>query len=100
MDPNKSSKLPAGIDRHLMRWPLYTRLGFGLIVLFGTVGNCAGHREGSAMVFVLVAVVWTCLRIIQEALVSWHVLKMLNEFEEAAKKHTAEPPPPPPDSEA
>ena len=61
-----------------LKWPLYVRMAFGLLVLFGMVGNCAGHAEQSAIVFMLVAVVWVNIRICQEAIASWQLLRMLN----------------------
>jgi len=77
----------------LAKLPLYVRLGFGAIVLFGMVGNCAGHTQGAVAVFVLTATLWACSRIIQEAIEAWMILGLLKKSETDDKKD--DPPPPP-----
>ena len=67
--PNPDTKLSA---HELIT--LYPRLGFGLIMVFGMVGNCAGHHEGSTIIFMMTAVVWVCMRIIQEAIDAYRVI--------------------------
>lgn len=74
----------------MIRWPLYVRMAFGLIILFGMVGNCAGKTDGSLYVFILTAVVWTCCRIVQEGLDAYNIVRALNAYEEELKK---QPPP-------
>jgi hypothetical protein len=73
-------------QRVLVRYPLYVRIGFGLILAFGMVGNCAGHREGSVLIFIMTAVLWACSRIIQEAIDSWRLLSLMNKLEKPEKK--------------
>ncbi len=88
------AKPPTGLEKFILKYPFYIRIAFGFIILFGMVGNCAGHREGSAVVFVLTAVVWVCTRIIQEALNAWQVLRMASAFEEEMKKTDKKDEPP------
>lgn len=94
MEPTKP-QLPTGLEKYMFKLPLYTRVGFGLIIVFGMVGNCAGKREGSIVVFALTAIMWTCLRILQEALASWKLLGELKKWEESQQN----PPPAPPPSD-
>lgn len=79
-------QLPTGLEKHLIRYPFYVRIGFGLLVMFGMVSNCAGESEVAVAVFVLTAIVWVCCRIIQEEMDSWRILRSLNELEAELKK--------------
>lgn len=79
-------QLPTGLNKYMMRLPLYMRIFFGLIVLFGMVGNCAGKSEGAFIVFAYTAIMWVCMRIIQEAIQSLTLLGELNSWEEEMKK--------------
>lgn len=82
------------------RLPLYVRLGFGMIILFGMVGNCAGHHEKSVIIFVLTAVIWACLRIIEEAVASVQLLHAIKEHNASLNRapEKKDPPAPPPAS--
>jgi len=55
---------------------LYLRLIFGLIVLFGIVGNIAGHRDTSMMILIITGTLWCCTRIMEEALDAWRALML------------------------
>jgi hypothetical protein len=83
---DQQPQLPTGFQRHVLRYPFYVRIGFGCIILFGLVGNCAGKTDGALAVFVLTTMLWVCCRIIQEAIDSLRLLKMLNEYEDQLKK--------------
>lgn len=80
----------------IARFPLYNKIAWGLMVLFGMVGNCAGHREGAVVVIEFVSVMWVCIRIIQEALAAAMLLKVANAFMEKTKKSSKKDDPPPP----
>lgn len=77
---------------------LYWRMGFGLLILFGMVGNCAGHRDEAVVIFVITAVVWTCLRILVEGIESYVALRYLRRVEAAIKEQEKNGPPPAPPS--
>jgi hypothetical protein len=100
MDDKKPQESQGPVARFFARYPLYVRIGFGAVILFGMVGNCAGHREGSLVVFMLTATVWACCRIVQEAIEATRVLMAVKEHDTAQKKPEPEkkddPPPPPP----
>ena len=65
---------PTSPQRFNALLPLYTKLGFGVLVLFGMVGNCLGKREQSLVIFVLVSVMWSCIRIVTEAIDAYRAL--------------------------
>jgi hypothetical protein len=69
------------MQRVLLLYPLYVRIGFGTLVLFGMVGNCVGKREESIAIFLLVAIVWVLMRIISDAIDSIRLLYELDAFE-------------------
>ena len=83
MSNNRTS---ARIERFVLKLPLYVRIGFGLLTLFGLVGNCAGHTEGSLAIFVMGAIAWVNMRIIEEAITSWRLLSIIAEH---SKKNQA-----------
>jgi len=78
MDPKQPE--PSELQKFAGRYPLYVRIGFALVVLFGMVGNCAGRREGSLVVFIMVTILWACTRIVQEGIDAYRILTL-------AKKH-------------
>lgn len=89
------------LNKFFARVPLYARLGFGAIVLFGLLGNCTGHRDGSIVVFVFVSVIWCCNRIITEAFEAYRILliaKKLDAEQTQAKKDGDKKDPPVPPS--
>lgn len=82
--PEPDDKQPT--DTLGFRMPFYIRIGFGLVVLFGMIGNCTGRHEQSVAVFVLVTVLWVCTRIINEAIDSYHALRLLSKVKEEETK--------------
>lgn len=76
---------------------LYWRIGFGLLILFGMLGNCTGRHEQAVTIFVITAVVWTCLRIFIEGVESYMALRYLRRFEAAVREQEKNGPPPPPE---
>jgi hypothetical protein len=78
MEPKKPE--PSELEKFAGRYPLYVRIGFAMVVLFGMVGNCAGRREGSLVVFIIVTILWACSRMVQEGIDAWRILSL-------AKKH-------------
>lgn len=94
MEPIKDPQPPTGLAKYLALMPLYVRIGFMLIVIFGLVGNCAGKVEGSLVVFVLVSILWVCSRILQEGFQS---LQLLGQFKQWEEEKTKKQPPPPAD---
>lgn len=90
------NKPESKLDKVAARWPLYTRIGWAAVVVFGLVGNCAGHREGSAIVFIVTAIIWANVRIIQEAVEAFAILRLANEHEKKQGAKEDDPPPPPP----
>ena len=51
----------------MSRLKAYTKVGFGLVLAFALVGNCAGKTQMSLVIFVLTALCWACGRICTEA---------------------------------
>lgn len=74
------------IKKHIERIPLYTRMCFAAIVLFAFVGNCAGHRDGSVAIIVIMTCLWVSMRIIAEAFEAFTVLRMLKHAEQEMKE--------------
>jgi hypothetical protein len=58
----------------LQRLPLYVRVSYALIVLFGIVGSFVGRRDSSNIIFIVVGLVWTMTRILQEGVEAWTTL--------------------------
>lgn len=87
MNLNKDHERFAMLQRLAYITGLYWRIGWALLVLFGMVGNCAGKRTESVLVFVIAAIVWTCLRILAEGIESWFSLQYLRKLEAAMKEH-------------
>lgn len=83
---NNKQPQSSGLQKFILRYPLYVRIVFGLLVLFGMVGNLTGKREGSIIVFIFVALCWCLSRIIDEAFVSLRTLRRLNAREAGVKK--------------
>jgi len=79
---------------------LYWRIGFGLLILFGMLGNCTGRHEQAVAIFVITAVVWACLRMLVEGVESYVSLRYLRRVEAAIReqeKNGPSAPPPPPE---
>jgi hypothetical protein len=74
------------VAKHMARVPLYIRVGFGMFILFGMLGNCAGHREQSVLVFVVVSLMWCCLRILTEAVEAYRILSLAKQHDAVQKK--------------
>lgn len=94
MDPKP--KESSEFQKFAGRYPLYVRIGFAMVVVFGMVGNCAGRREGSVMVFALVSILWACTRMIQEGIDAYRILTMAKKHDQDQKKKDDETPPGPP----
>jgi len=77
-----------------MKVGLYVQVAFGLIVLFGLIGNFAGHYESSLVIFVVTTIVWACSSMLNNALNAIHVLMALKELEKSGSKHDDQPPAP------
>ena len=88
------------LAQFVARYPLYVKIGFGMVIAFGMVGNCAGHREGSVIIFVLTATLWACTRIIQEAIEAWRVLTLAKAHDKSKDKKDEPPQPPEPPAAA
>ena len=88
MEPTKE---PTELQKQLGRLPLYTRIGFAMVVIFGMVGNCAGRREQSLAVFILVSILWACTRMIQEGIDAYRILTLAKKHDDDKKN----PPTPP-----
>jgi hypothetical protein len=67
-------KQPAPPPGLLARYPLYVKLGYAMVVMFGLLGNCTGHAESAVLVLVITSACWVCTRIITEAIEAWRVL--------------------------
>lgn len=96
MDPKQQE--PTELQKLGARYPLYVRIGFALVVLFGMVGNCAGRREGSLVVFIMVTILWACTRIVQEGIDAYRILSLAKKHDKEQKKDDDEggsPPGPP-----
>jgi hypothetical protein len=88
------------VTRFFSRLPLYTRMGFGGLVVFGMVGNCSGHRQQSVVVLAIVAMIWCCLRILTEAIEAYRILYLAKQHDADQKKpkdndDNGKSPPPP-----
>ena len=70
------------------RYVLYVRIAWGLIILFGMVGNFTGHGTQAFTVWVLAAFMWTLIRIVDEALKAADDLRQLRH----ADKDEVDPP--------
>jgi hypothetical protein len=66
--------------------PLYTRIGFALLVVFGMIGNCMGRTDQALMIIVVTIVVWTSTRMIQEGLEAYRILALARQLNAATKK--------------
>lgn len=75
---------------------LYWRIGFGLLILFGMLGNCTGRHEQAVVVFIITAVVWACLRMLVEGVESYVALRYLRKVEAAIREQEKNGPPPAP----
>jgi hypothetical protein len=102
----KPTNEPTEFQKQLGRFPLYVRLGWGLLLLFGMVGNCA--RPGNIApiyIFIFVGLMWSCTRAMTEAIDAYHTLRMANAHDAKQKEaekpdNKKEPPPPPPPAPA
>lgn len=92
MEPTKNPEPPAGLARFTALMPLYTRLGWGLVIVFGIVGFLSGRTEQAFFICAMTAIMWTCMRILAEAIQSIAILGKFKQWEEEQKK----PPTPPP----
>lgn len=93
------TKEPTEFQKFAARFPLYIRLGWGALLLFGMIGNCA--RPGSpapVYVFIMVGIMWSCLRAMTEAIDAYRILTLARAQDAEKKKDVKkdEPPPPPP----
>lgn len=98
-------RLKATLTKLRMRLPLYVRVGWMMLVAFAMVGDCAGHREGAVVVFLVTAAMWVGMRIITEGQVAMSVLVSIAEHEAALKRGAKKgdddgPPPMPPTAPA
>lgn len=92
------AKKPSEWDKFWARYPLYIRVGWALIIVFGLVGNCAGRREQSLAVFVIASLMWACTRMIQEGIDAYRILTLAKKHDQEQKdvdKKDGPPPTPP-----
>jgi hypothetical protein len=89
---------PTKFQAQLGRLPLYVRFAWGLLLAFGMVGQFA--RPSSPVpvyIYVMVAIMWACVRIITEAIDAYHILALARASDaknRADKKDDREPPGP------
>ena len=88
LQPNKE---PSEFQKQMGRFPLYMRICWATLVVFGMVGNCAGHREQSLAILILVAVMWVTIRILVEGIEAYKILHLAVNHDKDDKK---DPPPP------
>lgn len=65
------------LKKHLGRLQLYVRMGWGVLLLFGMLGNCA--KPGNPVpvyIIIFVAIMWSCVRALTEAIDAYRVLMM------------------------
>jgi hypothetical protein len=93
MEPTKK---PSEMEKFWARYPLYVRMGWALIIVFGLVGNCAGKREASLAVFIIASILWACTRMIQEGIDAYRILTMAKKHDQDAKDAKKDEPPAPP----
>lgn len=76
LSSNKTDPKPS---RFWTLMPLYVRIGFALIILFGMIGNCTGHSGASVVVFMVTAIMWVCVRIVTEAIEAMRILSLTSK---------------------
>ena len=57
-----------------LKFALYTRCAFGLLILFSLVGNCAGHKDGAVATLIITVLFWGASRIVLEAIDAYATL--------------------------
>lgn len=68
-----------------MKWPLYVRMGWGLLVVFALVGNCAGKSSGAVVVLAISTLIWAGTKMLQEAIDAYLLLRLMNRPPEPPK---------------
>lgn len=58
------------------KFQLYLRIGFGLVVLFGMIGNCSGKSAQAVPIFIIVTILWACSRMLNEAMDAYRLLRL------------------------
>lgn len=79
------------MEKFMQRWPLYVRIGWALVVVFGMVGEFTGHKTGAMLVVVILTIVWTCTRILSEAFVSYRRLREAWAQDDAERERNRKP---------
>jgi len=80
------SKGPSEFQKQAARIPLYVRLGWGALLLFGMVGNCAKPGSpGPVYIFILVGIMWACIRAMTEAIDAYRVLMLVRAHDNEKK---------------
>lgn len=69
----------------LEKFPLYVRLVYGALVVFAFLGVVLGKPLGT-MVGIIVAIMWTLSRILEEARAAWQMLGVINKIEEGEEQ--------------
>jgi len=85
----------SNFQKQLGRLPLYMRVAWAAIVVFGMVGNCSGHREQSLSLLFLISIMWISLRILTEGVEAWHILHLALAHERNDQDNKKDPPGPP-----
>jgi hypothetical protein len=79
---DQPTEKPSSWVKHTARIPLYTRLGFALIVIFGMVGNCAKPGDSRPIIiFMIVSILWCCSRILLEGLEAYRILRLAHQHD-------------------
>jgi hypothetical protein len=59
--------------------PLYSRIGWAVLVAFAFTGVLLGHGGPAAAIALVSAVMWTLMRILVEGIESYKVLRLLKQ---------------------
>jgi hypothetical protein len=73
-------------QRVMLKYPLYVKLAFGALVMFGVVGQMFAGGTKPMLILVMTALMWTMLKIMNEATDALNILHRMkkSELEEAS----------------
>jgi len=89
-----SDQQPTKLQKVMMKYPLYVRIVWAMIIMFGVVGQLFAGGTKPMLILIMTALAWTMVKIMNEATDALDVLRRIKkaELEISGSKSTGDGP--------